>query len=215
MSRPKIDTETIIITRQEKKTGRTPHRNNPTQLVRLADLKKATRLSIYLYISAHYTLADRQHEFIAHFQAKLNLDEIQSALKFMHVLTTDPRTRARMHVGESHDDSFNRNLVPFSRPRPISLEQRRIGVGYRDKGSLPKPSSPDWEKKNERAVSIRDENAPYDLTLIPDLLAESDEESAKVLSRLRRNYPELATILGVQTHKLENPEPGVWIITQL
>lgn len=107
--------------------SRTPRPDNPSRLAP-ARLRRSTLLAIYLYLSAHNRISDQQREFIAHFQAKLNLAEIQSALKFAHTLTTDPRTRARLQV-----DNIQ---VPTRRSRPKIRETRRIGVGYRDKGSL-------------------------------------------------------------------------------
>jgi hypothetical protein len=167
-----------------------------------------------LYIQAHYKLEDRQIEYIAHFQAKLNLAEIQSALKFVHVLTTDPRTRARMQVGEHHTPLNNQRLVPFSRQRPKLPQQRRIGVGYRDKGSLPKPSRPTWDKENERSVSLRDQAAVFDFNLLKETLESLDKESAEVLSRLRKNYPEAEFLLRSSELQVRNTGPGVWIISK-
>lgn len=126
---------------QADPSSRTPHPCIPSQIREIwRGLKKGTRLGLFLYLQAHNSLDDRQCEYIAHFQAKLNLSEIQSALKFMHVLTTNPRIRARIWA-----DSFS---VPFYRPRPNRRDQRRIGVGYKDKGSLPKRSRPSWDKDN-------------------------------------------------------------------
>lgn len=211
---PKLRISSHFPTRKEKNSGRTTQPCNSTSLVRGTRFKKSTRLALFLYIQAHYQLDSRQLEYIAHFQAKLNLDEIQSALKFVHSLTTNPRTRARMQIGEHHTVSHNVRQVPFSRPRPKLPQQRRIGVGYRDKGSLPKNSLPSWDKENERAVSLRDGNAVFDFTAIQDLLESKDKESNEVLSRLRKNYPEASFLFKRPFLKIENPEPGVWIISQ-
>lgn len=194
--------------------GRTPRHSNPRKIVSLSQLKKSTRLAIYLYILAHYKLHERQLEYIAHFQAKLNLDEIQSALKFVHVLTTDQRTRSRMHVGEHHDEIHNVKLVPFSQPRPKPPDQRRIGVGYRDKGSLPKQSRPSWDKENERAVSISENIDHWSYLTLKETLEDKETESVEVLSRLRKNYPEASYLLENSALKLSNPEKGCWKITQ-
>lgn len=60
----------------------TPHGTPKRDSISLRSLRKSTRLSVYLYIVSHYKLSDEQREFVANFQAKLNLAEIQSALKF-------------------------------------------------------------------------------------------------------------------------------------
>jgi hypothetical protein len=101
-----------------------------------------------------------------------------------------------MHVGESESEVKNLKQVPFYGARPKNLrEQRRIGVGYRDKGSLPKPSRPDWDKENIRAVSLPDETVPLELQHLLDLSRDSSEEAAEVLSVLRKTYPEAESFL--------------------
>lgn len=202
-------------TNQSRKDGRTTQRDTPTSSVNGTRLKKSTKLALYLYIQAHYKLDQRQLEFIAHFQAKLNLDEIQSALKFVHLLTTNARTRARMQVGEHLSQLHNVKFVPFSQPRPKSAQQRRIGVGYRDKGSLPKPSKIDWDKYNERTVALREENAAFSFEILSDLLkGPSEENQQRLLSKLCVNYPEAKVLLKVQTHRLEHTG-NTWKITRI
>jgi len=202
-------------TNQAKKVGRTTQRGNSTPIISRTRLKKSTKLALYLYIQAHYKLDQRQLEFIAHFQSRLNLDEIQSALKFVHLLTTNARTRARMQVGEHLSTLHNVKFVPFSQPRPNTHQQRRIGVGYRDKGSLPKPSRPDWDKYNERTVALREEDAAFSFEILSDLLKGPDEENQqRLLSRILVNYPEAEFLLGIQTHKLEHTG-NCWKITKL
>lgn len=91
-------------------------------------VRKVIRLAIFLYKSAHETLSDEQRAWIANFQSKMNLTQIQLSLKFLHQLQTNPRVRARLKV-----DAWR---IPTLDPRPKRREQRRIGVGYRDKGNL-------------------------------------------------------------------------------
>jgi hypothetical protein len=172
-------------------------------------MRKSTRLGVFLYIQLHNKLESLQVEYIAHFQAKLNLAEIQRALEFAHVLTTDPRTRSRIKV-----DSIS---VPFYRPRPLHRRPiRRIGVGYRDKGSLPRPySKPDYEKDNTKWVGYGShamESGHWDLTILGEFLQvprrESDEEmpvGGKALSEL---HPSLADPLI-----LHRTDEKVWRIS--
>jgi hypothetical protein len=115
-----------------------------------------------------------------------------------------------MKVGEHLARLHNVKLVPFTQTRPNALEQRRIGVGYRDKGSLPKPSKIDWDNPNERTVSLREEDAPFSYTLFDDLLKNpSEESSVRLMSRLRENYPEALCFL-LRSYKVEHTEPRVW-----
>jgi len=152
----------------------TPNRDG----ISMRTLRRSTRLSVYLFIVSHFRVSDEQREYVANFQAKLNLAEVQSALKFLHTLTTDPRTRARMQIPESQEKA--ERLVPTLRPRPINRDQRRIGVGYRDKGSLPKRARPDWEKDNSLWVgltSVQEATKVWDLTILGDPPEESRDES--------------------------------------
>lgn len=140
---------------------------------------KSIRLALMLYRVSHYELSDLQHQYIANFQRSLNLSQISKALKFLHVLTTDPRTRDRLWA--------QYYPVPYYRERPNRLrEKRRIGVGYRDKGSLPKNSKPSWDLEvNERAVSYRLEPQTFSREITPpDLENERpmSEEPAEDMS---------------------------------
>jgi len=163
--------------RQPQSTGQSGH-----------GLRKSTLLGIYLYIAAHYRLEDRQVEYIARFQGRLNLSEIQRALKFAHTLTTDPRTRARVKA-----DSVQ---VPFFRPRPFRFEQRRIGVGYRDKGSLPRRPKPSWDKDNTLEsgyTSIFEETRSWDLTILfsdsPPVHGDEPDRDLPVGGKVRSGLP--------------------------
>jgi len=137
----------------EKLAGRTARPGTPSQITSLTRFKRKTLLAIYLYKLAHETCSEEQREYVAYFQAKLNLGEVQSALQFTHTLTTNPRARARVKVESV--------LVPTLGPRPRRREQRRIGVGYRDKGSRRDPHKPvlpgeltlGWEAKSLFAFS--------------------------------------------------------------
>lgn len=92
-------------------------------------VRKAVYLAVMLHVAVHQHLAEEQKHFVAVFQSKLNLDQVQLSLDILHKLETNPRMRARLQVADFK--------VPFFRnSRPQRREQRRIGVGYRDKGSL-------------------------------------------------------------------------------
>lgn len=190
-----------------------PKRNG----ISLRKLRRSTRLSVYLYICAHYKLTDQQREFVAHFQSKLNLAEIQSALKFVHTLTTDPRTRARMQIPESQDRV--ETLVPTLDPRPHSSEPRRIGVGYRDKGSLPGYSRPSYDRDNtiEHGLTYQGElDRVWDLTL----LLEDPEESSEVapdggLSAAAGMIPQAISLLHSGRVTLEQTGTNSWKISLL
>lgn len=169
---------------RKESSDRTARRSIPTQVRETwRTQSKSIRLALMLYQSSHYRLQELQLLYIADFQSHLDFSQIQKALKFLHTLTTDPRTRDRLWA-----EYYS---VPYLRERPNRLrEKRRIGVGYRDKGSLPKNSKPDWNKVNERSVTWRKE-IPSILKDLPPTYLESDvrpeeEEPAEDMSDVDR-----------------------------
>jgi len=207
-------------------SSRTPQLDSPSGRSQPARDSKSIRLAVYLYISSHYRISDNQREWIAHFQARLNLTQIQKALKFGHILTTDPRTRARMQITEKviKTDSgelqkialFRGKSIPIGNSRPKIREQRRIGVGYRDKGSLPKRSKFDWEADNTITVGLTYEGfetRSWDLTILWDPSEEQETESDGVMSDRRMTLTKRARELQRSPYVLEHPEPKVWKIT--
>jgi hypothetical protein len=89
--------------------------------------RRSTKLGIFLFKSVTENLSPEQRESIAFFQERCNIQEVTRAQEIAHRLHTDPRFRANLKI-----PSF---VVPVL-PRPKRREQRRIGVGYKDKGTL-------------------------------------------------------------------------------
>jgi hypothetical protein len=76
-----------------------------------------------------WNLSLEQRQFIGRLQSRLNLEQIQAAERFAHRIASEPRIRGSL---EFH----LRRQVPRLAPPPRQEEKRRIGVGYRDKGTL-------------------------------------------------------------------------------
>ena len=91
-------------------------------------LKKSRYFGVLLYRNLTEKLTDQQKGFIAYYQGKLQLEELLSAWKFTRILLSDPRARSRVRIHEIR--------VPALYERAPAREKRRIGVGYRDKGTL-------------------------------------------------------------------------------
>lgn len=87
-----------------------------------------------LYLASTRNLTVQQKAFLAHTQGKLNSDELQRALRIYSALCSDERFRARLRVQQA--------TVPAELSPPRPKEPRRIGIGYRDKGSLRPPHRP-------------------------------------------------------------------------
>lgn len=142
-------------------------------------MSRSIRLAVYLYKIAFSKVSSQQREYVANLQAKMNLAEIQKAYGFLHTLSTDPRTRARIQV--------NRLEVPASRPRPTKREQRRIGVGYRDKGSLRSSHRPVLPAE----VTLGHEAVALTWDTLPRWILDGERKSqTEVLSDWRRNASE-------------------------
>lgn len=211
MSHP---SDEVITTKMESKesrnpSDRTPQRDTPTWNGLPGRPRKVIRLSIYLYIAAHNRLSQAQRDYIANFQSRMNLAEVSSAMKFLQSLTTDPRTRARLHV--------DRVTVPYQRTRPKILpEQRRIGVGYRDKGSLSKRSRPSWEKDNTLEggyYTTAEETRSWDYTILFDPDLGDGNEADEVKSERLKNRL-LGQASDQKQLRLTQTEERTWIISQ-
>jgi hypothetical protein len=97
-------------------------------------MRRSTKVGVYLYLASTRKLTSEQKAFLAHTQGKLNYDELNRALRIYSDLCSDQRLRARLGV----ENTTVPALPPPRRPK----EQRRIGIGYRDKGSLRPPHRP-------------------------------------------------------------------------
>jgi hypothetical protein len=205
-------------------SDRTPHPGTPSNNVATTS-SKAIKLSVYLYFISHYNLQDGQLEWIAHFQSKLSIAQITKAMKMVHILTTDPRTRARMRISEIKSTLEGKEIllplwdgkqVPFYRGRPKIREQRRIGVGYRDKGSLSKKPRLDWDKDNTLFLGESQEmvDAQWNLASLFDSFREIlNNETAGVVSDKGMTLTSLVQeFLGSQV-SLEHPGEKVWCIS--
>lgn len=123
--------------RRRRGFGRTPRRGSSTLLRcdALKGLRRSTRYGVLLYLGSTRNLTSEQKAFLAHQQEKLNSQELNRALKVYSDLRRDERYRARLGISEN-------THVPAEHPPPRRTEQRRIGIGYRDKGALRPPHRP-------------------------------------------------------------------------
>lgn len=206
-------------------SDRTTRPGTPSIPKNASNVSKSTRLSVYLYFIAHYNLQESQLEWIAHFQSKLSIAQIVKSMKMVHLLTTDPRTRARMQLSERKTVFEGKEIllplwegkqVPFYRGRPKIREQRRIGVGYRDKGSLSKKPKLNWEGDNTLFLGESQEvvDAQWNLNILFDSFREIlNNETAGVESGKGMSLTSLVQeFLGSQV-SLKHPGEKVWCIS--
>lgn len=96
-----------------------------------SSLKRSRRMVIFWLKQKYEPQYDTLHftAQVANYQAKLKLQELDSALKLLRELESNVRARSRFL-------SQYRNEHPPRLRETQLAEKRRIGVGYRDKGAL-------------------------------------------------------------------------------
>ena len=114
--------------------------------------KRSTFLGYLLYLQRQKRLGEGQERYLLQLQSKVNLDELQAAVRLMMALAQSPRSAARAEQDLRAIQSRTPNLPAKS----ILPEQRRIGVGYRDKGSL----RPKHKPRPEAGVAWWSEDLP-------------------------------------------------------
>jgi len=112
-----------------EKDGRQPRRGNPPRL-NVSSLKRSRKLVLFwLRREFESNLGENYLAKVTEYQSRLKLEELESALELYSKLIVDPRGRSRF-------------LAQYREVRIPRLQEtrkdeiRRIGVGYRDKGSL-------------------------------------------------------------------------------
>lgn len=94
-------------------------------------VKQSTYLGFLLFLMEQGELSKNQELFVLRLQSKLNLDQIQHSIKLLVKLSKSSRSVAR---SRKELDRI-RDTCPALPDKSILREQRRIGVGYRDKGA--------------------------------------------------------------------------------
>jgi len=139
-----------------RQDGRTPRVVNPPlhssqENVRL---KKSTYYGILLYILDKHRqgLSENQILWIIYYSRKLEETQFSKSIKIYNSLIQSPDFFLRMSY---HVERIRKN-VPRLEPK-ILPEQRRIGTGYHDKGSL----RPLHERRNFGEYVVWDEDITY------------------------------------------------------
>lgn len=116
--------------------GRTAPLGSPTQSKTGKDsLRRSTRLGFLFYLQHLQELSEGQLRFLRKEQGTLKLSELQRAIHLYEALSASRRAQAR---AKKALEKLKQDC-PSLQSKSIRREQRRIGVGYRDKGSLRQP----------------------------------------------------------------------------
>jgi hypothetical protein len=114
--------------------GRTTPLDIPTQR-KLAGYRLSTQFGFMLYLQYQAKLSEGQWAYLMMVQRRLKFEELQRSLILFRGLVSSSRVQARA----AGDLQHTLDRMPSLAPKLIRREQRRIGVGYRDKGSLRQP----------------------------------------------------------------------------
>lgn len=159
-------------------------------------LKLSQQIGILLFLNKAGSLTDGGKQRLVYLQEKASFEAISAGVKFAERLVREKKLRS----------DFKHQLVEANR-RPQSkrfrrYQQRRIGVGYRDKGTLPEISSKGRNKAQEEAfLYLEDlpesisavlqrvfpdsvEGDWFDLSVLTELSSEQDREVSTFLNLL-------------------------------
>lgn len=108
-------------------------------------LKLSQKIGLLLWLNRENLLSEGGATRLLYLQAKASFEAIAAGVKFAERLSKEQKVRS----------DFSHHMVELNR-RPQSkrfrrLEKRRIGVGYRDKGTLP-----DFEASIRRKIYCQD-----------------------------------------------------------
>jgi hypothetical protein len=118
-----------------REDGRSTPPGTPTNR-KVAGMRRRTELGYLLFLQYQAKLTPGQWAYLLGLQRRVNSEELDSSIQLFGKLTKSPRAVARAH------EDLRKILArtPHLSPKSIRREQRRIGVGYRDKGTLRLPS---------------------------------------------------------------------------
>jgi len=156
-------------------------------LRRRSSLKLSQEIGILIWCNRVEIITSLGEERLLFLQAKASFEAIEAGLRFARLLSEDEKLQL-----DFYHDMVDLNSRPSSKRLRRYRNISRIGVGYRDKGTLPEPSSQgrvdanrgDWVYREDILQILKD----LQLLLPPDI---SDEEwiGLSELIGLLRKYP--------------------------
>lgn len=95
-------------------------------------LKKSTFLGYLFFLQKSGRLSEDQERYLLRLQSTVQEQELLAGIELLRALVASPRSAAR-----AEQDLKNvQQRCPRIQAKSVLPERRRIGVGYRDKGSL-------------------------------------------------------------------------------
>lgn len=159
-------------------------------------LRLSQQIGLLLWLNRVNFLTEGGKERLLYLQRKASFEAIEAGLRFAQRLSSEEKLKF----------DFKHQLIEANR-RPQSKRfrkqnPRRIGVGYRDKGTLPESSSSaissaqesSWIFLQDIPVEVRDfivrslpsavEGDWFDLSLLPELLPDQEGRISTFLTQL-------------------------------
>jgi len=134
MSNTTDDEKRMNRIRSFREVGRSTPLGTPT-LRKQIGFRRGVELGFLLFLQYQGLLSPGQWAYLLGLQRKVNSEELDSSIGLFGRLIKSPRSAARAHKDLEQVLSH----TPHLSPKSIRREQRRIGVGYRDKGTLRLP----------------------------------------------------------------------------
>lgn len=164
----------------------------------LLRLRLSQKIGLLLFLNREGIISEGGKERLLYLQSKTSFEAIEAGLRFAQRLTLEVKLQS----------DFKHQLIELNR-RPQSrrfrkTESRRIGVGYRDKGTLPEDSSSPRASANSSGIvffgDLRTEVGDLVKLLVPDSI-EGEWLDLELLSQglrsLDEGVSELHTLLDL------------------
>jgi hypothetical protein len=119
-------------TESDSRSAEPPHAVPRDSQKRERRQARAVFLGYLFYLQRQRRLSEDQERYLLELQRKVRMEELQRSIKLLEGLLSSPRSAAR-----AEQDLRSVQLrCPRLQAKSVLPERRRIGVGYRDKGSL-------------------------------------------------------------------------------
>jgi hypothetical protein len=150
-------------------------------------LKLSQEIGILIWCNRVEMITASGEERLLFLQSKASFEALESGLKFAFQLTYDEKLQH-----DFYHDMVDLNSRSVTRRLRLHRQNSRIGIGYRDKGTLPSPSALGVRNANQgdwihRESAIRMLSA-LQLVLPPDSQEEEWLELSEFV-RILRKYP--------------------------
>lgn len=115
-------------------------------------IRLSQAIGILLWLNRYDLLSQKGSDRLLFLQSKASFEAIESGLKFCQRLLSEEKL-----VLDFYHHIVDQNTRPSSKRFRKYREQRRIGIGYRDKGTLPSPSARGREEANRESWVLEED----------------------------------------------------------